>query len=684
MSDNQSKRIVPQKSGGFLSKISVLAKRGMQVAQNPTSVQQSSTLAQFLDSVGGIPDVNTDLRLKEINGILRNYFSKMTMEEISKELEVEYQKRPNGRTLKLLGFSYFHERRFDDAIAVYAKTIEITSENPIAIYEDLGRCYILKGNWEKARLWFAESYRYDFEFFLEMFGLEFLYVTALGRYRTRPPIFGEFSDEFSTKALKIEAMADALSMCYGNNKGHKSLANPYVESIMVEMAEEYATNTSKAIGDTKSIKDTALQLLQELKTSKWQAKTPNVFKAGLDVLDTLLKSENEKKQVDKLLLEGQKLHQNGKTQQAIKTLEKALRVSDELHYESGKGSALGCLGLVYNQMGNPRLAVDYLDKALAISRSTSNRQNIGINLANLGNAYQNLGDGRRAMVCYEEALTIDREIGDQRAVADDLYGLGLAYSTTDNMHQAIENFEEALAIFRKIRDEQKTVSCLFGLATCFTEEDDPVRALPLAEEAIGLGDKIKHPFTQAAKELLAEIQTMYKVVINQAYQAFLGAETPLDMEQAVMRFPFLADNKFIDQLKNAEMPKSLDFDTRFSYLISYSKKVGWLEQIAHEEQFVSNLIDFDEEELDDDGFQTRCLRTYIPTMALSPKHELGFQAFLCTRSISELKKIIRNFPYMLTDSSFVTGIGYVIQSLPKYEHPEALQERLDALKQLKK
>ena len=279
MDDNQPKDIVPKKSDG-LSKASELAKRGLQIAQSPTSVQHSSSLSQFLDSVGGIPDNNTDLRFQEINDVLGSYFSKMTMEEISKELEVEFQKRPNGRTLKLIGFSYFHEGRFDNAIEILTNCLKITTEDPVAVYEYLGRCYVLKGDRENAGRWFAASYRYDFEFFLEVFGWDLLYVTAVGRYRTRPPIFGESDDELSTRAVQIEAMADALSMCYGNKKGHKSLANAYVESIILEMAEEYASDSLKAIEDTKTIKDTTIQLLQELKTS-------DVLKQAVNVVDSL-------------------------------------------------------------------------------------------------------------------------------------------------------------------------------------------------------------------------------------------------------------------------------------------------------------------------------------------------------------------------------------------------------------
>lgn len=342
MDDNQPKDIVPKKSGGS-SKASELAKRGLQIAQSPTSVQHSSSLSQFLDSVGGIPDNNKDMRFREINESLKNYFSKMTMDEISTEMEIEFQKRPNGRTLKLLGFSYIYEGRFDDAIETLTNCLKITSEDPVFVYEDLGRCYILKGDWETAKLRFAESDRYDFNFFLTIFGSVYLYMTAFRRCFTRPPIFGvsttlSFDKDFLGKATQLferarqmEEMADVISIHYEKKSLFRFSSES--ESIKSSISAEYAKNPDKLHNDIKDIQEAASELWDELKTSNWHAKMSNVLRHGLDVLDAIQKSEREQQQVDKLLSEGRNFQQNSKTPQAIKTFEKALTISEELDYQ---------------------------------------------------------------------------------------------------------------------------------------------------------------------------------------------------------------------------------------------------------------------------------------------------------------------------------------------------------------
>jgi len=229
-----TKKIVPRKSE-LKAEASSLVKRGFKSLKYPTIKMDSSNVVSFLDSVGGIPADNSDMRFRNINSKLIEYFSRIEILEIANILEEEYNKRPNGRTLKLIGFAYFNTGQIDKAINVLKKSLSITEEDPVAIYEELGRAYILEGELEKAGQWFGKSYRYDFHYYLEVFGWEFLFVTAIGRKRMRPPIFGAFADDFSKEALQIELYADAISIAYGYKKGHKSLAHDSQEQIMIDI-----------------------------------------------------------------------------------------------------------------------------------------------------------------------------------------------------------------------------------------------------------------------------------------------------------------------------------------------------------------------------------------------------------------------------------------------------------------
>lgn len=251
----------------LLSRMSNLIKDKSDERKKLASIRRKANLYQFLESVGGIPENNHEASFQSIktNFKLKKHFSKMTLDEILEELTVEFGKRPNGRVLKLIGFCYFHKGEINQAINTYLQALNITSEDPVAIYEDLGRCYIIKNDLDNARLWFSESYRYDFDFFLSVFGKDFLYVTAIGRVSYRPPIFGEKYDKFSSRSIKIELMADAISIKFGNKKDHKSLANIKVENEMQSVATEYIINSKKTNEDVSFILKTTSELLNELK-----------------------------------------------------------------------------------------------------------------------------------------------------------------------------------------------------------------------------------------------------------------------------------------------------------------------------------------------------------------------------------------------------------------------------------
>jgi tetratricopeptide (TPR) repeat protein len=172
-----------------------------------------SSLLEFLDRVGGIPEDNRDPRFGHINEQLRAIFCQMPVTDICRELEHEVRKRPNGRAYKLLGFAYFHAGDLDSAIHALQASLGNTIEDPIAIYETLGYCYILKDDWITAEKWFACSDRYDLRGLVTKFGKDFVYISALGKQQEGSPIFG-LSDAsgFVEQYRKLNTLAMMTNM----------------------------------------------------------------------------------------------------------------------------------------------------------------------------------------------------------------------------------------------------------------------------------------------------------------------------------------------------------------------------------------------------------------------------------------------------------------------------------------
>lgn len=195
-----------------------------------------SPLLQFLDAVGGIPEDNRDPRFGHINERLRAIFCQMPIADVCRELEYEVRRRPNGRAYKLLGLAYFHAGDIDSAIGTLQTSLGCTSEDPVAIYETLGYCYILRDDWAAAEKWFAYSDRFEFRGLVAKFGKDFVYISALGKQREGAPIFGfTEASEFIEQYRKLNALAMMVNL---------GQAQPeHVQKAAAELRQAFRSNT---------------------------------------------------------------------------------------------------------------------------------------------------------------------------------------------------------------------------------------------------------------------------------------------------------------------------------------------------------------------------------------------------------------------------------------------------------
>lgn len=489
---------------------------------------------------------------------------------ISRELK---DRKTEETVLINLGIAYKNLDSLQDAISCYEQAIEIAREigdrnGEESTLINLGNVYLQLGNARQAILITEQAleicketgHRRGEGIALMNLGRSYLSLGDIKR-AIRPL---EQSKIIFTETVDLKNKAE---VSYWISVTLAKLDN--VPGALIQAKE--AEQTWRQIGNPAA--NRAQLLVAEL-TRNTEKDKPGFFNRLFGGENKHQKAEGKHDQVDKLLLEGKSLLQNGKTQQAIKTFEKVLRISGDLDESYGEGNALSFLGIIYNQMGNPRLAVEYLDKALAICRVSGNRRELGTNLVNLGSAYQNLGDMRSAIDYFMEALNVDREMGNQHEVAADLSRLGGAYSIIDDVRQAVRYFEDALKIYRKVEDMNGIILCAVSLAGAYAQGNDFERAIQLADEAVRLGDKIKHPLLQDAKELLVELHSAEKEgdeIVVQALQAFMNTTSPLEIQALSRQYPFVVTGEFIQALGND--PNLQSAQNR--------QRLAWLKQIAN-------------------------------------------------------------------------------------------------------
>ncbi|HLX48341.1 MAG TPA: tetratricopeptide repeat protein [Streptosporangiaceae bacterium] len=153
----------------------------------------------------------------------------------------------------------------------------------------------------------------------------------------------------------------------------------------------------------------------------------------------------------------------GRQQEAVSGLQRALALFREVGNRRGEARVLGDLGIVGLQQGCYPDAVRHLQQALVLHRQAGNRSAEARVLSNLGRAAQRLGDYPGATARYSQALVMSRETGDRVGEAYTLMRLSVIDLQEVRYQQAAVRLQQALALFRVTRHcagEAETLSSL--------------------------------------------------------------------------------------------------------------------------------------------------------------------------------------------------------------------------------
>ena len=130
----------------------------------------------------------------------------------------------------------------------------------------------------------------------------------------------------------------------------------------------------------------------------------------------------------------------------------ALAATKEAEHRQGEATALGNLGMIYQQRGDLAKAQEHHQQALAIKREIGDRAGQADVLSNLGLIFQRLGIFPEAEGHFQQALVIDREIGNSLGEGKTLGNLGNTYMRQGDLAKAEDHLQQALAITRDTGD----------------------------------------------------------------------------------------------------------------------------------------------------------------------------------------------------------------------------------------
>ena len=274
---------------------------------------------------------------------------------------------------------------------------------------------------------------------------------AAEKMLARATIEAEMQGSSTTKRIQIRLLlAEAQRKQFESGQLNPNRSKLDAAEQTVRAAIELAANTSDA--------PAYLQCLDALADIFWDQGN---FSAVEKVTQDALKMESDLPHPDPLSMArrvhklGIARHQGGHTEDAIPTLEKAVKLHEESYGAEAieTGHRLTSLGIVYRAMGSHAEAQSALRRALKIHEKTCGVQSAEAiqDLHHLAGSLEESGDLEAAAGQYERALTFKQRMigGDMIELAQMQLGMAGLYIRWQNYSRARELLLEAIGGFRR-------------------------------------------------------------------------------------------------------------------------------------------------------------------------------------------------------------------------------------------
>jgi eukaryotic-like serine/threonine-protein kinase len=202
----------------------------------------------------------------------------------------------------------------------------------------------------------------------------------------------------------------------------------------------------------------------------------------------------------------------GNAQASLEPLNKALSHAIETDNQEQHALILLSQGIAYRQMNKPQDAMKSYQDSIDISNKFGLKRLKADTLAEMALAENTLGKPDAAMTSYGQALQILNEIGMKKEYGDILINRGLLYQDRGDFDKALQDYKEALGIQRDANDENFQALCLNNIGDSYLAKGDTDNALIFLQQSLELRRKLNQPAYLAAT--LSSIGDVYSAIGN--------------------------------------------------------------------------------------------------------------------------------------------------------------------------
>jgi len=140
----------------------------------------------------------------------------------------------------------------------------------------------------------------------------------------------------------------------------------------------------------------------------------------------------------------------GEFSDAIKHMDTALHLFQQIHDRRGIASVTGNLGIVYYSLGRYADALDQYQRAVGLFDELGDRNAVAIFTGNVANVHTFTGRHEDALLCYQQALSIHMEHGDRPGAARVIGNMGNVYHNTGDYQTALMQYSRAMEMHQEL------------------------------------------------------------------------------------------------------------------------------------------------------------------------------------------------------------------------------------------
>ncbi len=193
---------------------------------------------------------------------------------------------------------------------------------------------------------------------------------------------------------------------------------------------------------------------------------------------------------DSLRVRGLILLAQGDLAAAGDCLKQSLSIAQDLPDKVLLANVISDTGRILEAQGDYAAASERYEKSLALSEAAGFKTGIASVLNNLGNIYDNQGNYAKALEAYQRSLTLGQDMNDQMAIANALHNQGLVYRHQGDRSRALESFQKSLHLSEQLNYKAGVAASLNNIGVIYDSQGNPRQALEYFQRSLQIRESI--------------------------------------------------------------------------------------------------------------------------------------------------------------------------------------------------